>query len=309
MTSIPHGDGSSRAAASDTYGPAYFINYTLPYERSDHWMTQFAGFADNIVRDFHPQTVLDAGCAMGFLVEALRDRGVQAEGIDVSEYALSQARDDVKPFLRHASLAEPLIRNYDLIVTIEVLEHLTAPDAGAAVANLCARTDRVLFSSTPEGYGEPSHLNVRGPEYWAEMFARSGFMHDLSYSPDWLTPWAMLFRRSAEPLPRVVYGYEVVHERLMRENRELRSALNERHATTLRAVEESATHAKARIESDKELHEARRAIQVLNDELARAKDSVLWRVAERGRSVATSLLPSESRRGHIARRALRAIVH
>ena len=308
MTSIPRRGESSSTAPSRTYGREYFDNYTLPYERSDHWMTQFAGFADNIVRDFRPQTVLDAGCAMGFLVEALRDRGVDAEGIDVSEYALSQAREDVKPFLHKASLAEPLIRNYDLVVTIEVLEHLAAPDADVAVANLCAKTDQVLFSSTPEGYREPSHLNVRGPEYWAEIFARSEFTHDLSYSPDWLTPWAMLFRRSADPLSRVVYGYELVHDRLTRENRELRSALNERNTTALRAVEESATQEKARIESDKELDEARRVIQVLNDELAGAKDSLLWRVAERGRSMTRSLLPPESRRRRIARRVLGAIV-
>jgi 2-polyprenyl-3-methyl-5-hydroxy-6-metoxy-1,4-benzoquinol methylase len=304
MTSTSNGGGSAAAAASERYGRDYFVNYThIPYERSEHWLKQFAGFADNIVRDFQPHTVLDAGCAMGFLVEALRDRGVEAEGIDISEYALSQARDDVKPFLRQASLAEPLTRNYDLIVSIEVLEHLTPADAGEAVANLCAKTDQVIFSSTPEDYKEVSHLNVRGSEYWAEMFARSGFVHDLSYSPDWLTPWAMLFRRSADPLSRVVYGYEVVHERLTKENRELRFALNERHATTLRAVEEAATDKKARVESDNELHQARHAIQVLTDELARAKASVPWRVAERGRS----LLPSNTRRGRIARRALRAI--
>jgi len=71
----------------------------LPYERNAHWLGFFGGIADRIVREINPRTALDAGCAMGFLVEALRERGVEAYGVDISEYAISQVHPSVKPYL------------------------------------------------------------------------------------------------------------------------------------------------------------------------------------------------------------------
>ena len=54
--------------------------------------------ASQIKEKYHPQTVLDAGCAMGMLVAALRDLGVEAYGVDLSEYAISQVREDIRPY-------------------------------------------------------------------------------------------------------------------------------------------------------------------------------------------------------------------
>ena len=54
-----------------------------PYERTEALLTFFGGIADRLVADVAPKTVLDAGCAIGLLVEALRQRGVDATGIDM----------------------------------------------------------------------------------------------------------------------------------------------------------------------------------------------------------------------------------
>jgi len=43
--------------------------------------------------------VLELGCAKGFVVEDLREMGVDAYGIDVSQYAIDQASPAVKPYL------------------------------------------------------------------------------------------------------------------------------------------------------------------------------------------------------------------
>ena len=45
---------------------------------------------------------------MGFLVEALRKRGVDASGIDISDYAISQVDESVAAYCSVASLTEPL---------------------------------------------------------------------------------------------------------------------------------------------------------------------------------------------------------
>ena len=64
--------------------------------------------------------------------------------------------------------------------------------AANAVANLCAHTDDVLFSSTPGHFKEISHLNVRPPEYWAEQFARHGLYRDVDHDPTtYLCRWAV----------------------------------------------------------------------------------------------------------------------
>ncbi len=70
-----------------------------PYQRDAEWMAFFGTIADRIVEETAPRSALDAGCAMGFLVEQLRARDVEAFGIDISEYAISQAHPDVQPFL------------------------------------------------------------------------------------------------------------------------------------------------------------------------------------------------------------------
>ena len=47
-------------------------------------------------------------------------------------------------------------------------------DAKKAVANLCAVTDRVLFSSVPDDTEDPTHINLHEPPYWCGLFAEQG---------------------------------------------------------------------------------------------------------------------------------------
>jgi len=43
--------------------------------------------------------ILEIGCAKGFLVEDLRNRGIDAFGVDVSQYCYNQANPSVQPYL------------------------------------------------------------------------------------------------------------------------------------------------------------------------------------------------------------------
>ncbi len=204
---------------------AYYFRHGCgqPYERNDAWLEFFDGIAEAIVRKIGPHTVLDAGCAMGFLVEALRGRGVEAFGVDVSEYAIQHIHPDVKPYCRLGSVTDPFSQKYDLIVCIEVLEHLSPRDAERAVENFCLHTDDVLFSSTPLDYKEATHFNVQPLEYWAELFAQHGFFRDVDFDASFITTWAVRFRRTTEPLHRVVREYERKFWLLWKENTDLRN--------------------------------------------------------------------------------------
>jgi SAM-dependent methyltransferase len=208
------------------YGAYYYRHDCgIPYERNEHWLGFFGEIADGIVRTLHPSSVLDAGCAMGFLVEALNRRGVDARGIDISEYAISQVHESVRDRCSAASLAKPIEGRFDLIVSIEVLEHIPPTETDKVIANLCAATDRLLLSTTPADYGEATHLNVQPPETWAALLAREGFLRDVEHDFSYITPWASLYTRVEEPLPETVRRYDRALWRLRQEASEVRTSL------------------------------------------------------------------------------------
>ncbi len=205
------------------YDAYYYAHYCgEPYQRSHVWLSLFNAFANHIAQDIQPASVLDAGCAIGLLVEGLRQRGIDAWGIDISEYAIDNAIPEIRPYLRLASVTDPLDRDYDLIVCIEVLEHIHPEEAQAAIAHFCRHSSDVLFSSTPYDYKEVSHLNIQPPEVWAERVARHGVYRDGDFDASFVTPWAARFRRSQEPVPRIVRNYERRYWRLWKENIDLR---------------------------------------------------------------------------------------
>jgi SAM-dependent methyltransferase len=205
---------SVRASQPPTVGDASFDAYYYahccgdPYHRGEALQKFFGNVAGRIVSDLAPGSVLDAGCAIGLLVEALRERGVEAMGIDLSSYAIEHVHETVRAYCQHGSIADEFPRRYDVIISIEVLEHMPAREAEAAIANFCRHTDDVIFSSSPSDYKEPTHVNVHPPGYWASEFARHGFYRDVDFDASFITPWAARFRRSAEPFHRVIGGYE-----------------------------------------------------------------------------------------------------
>jgi SAM-dependent methyltransferase len=216
------------AGGAPEYGSYYYRHDCgIPYERNEHWLGFFGDIADRIVRDLHPSSFLDAGCAMGFLVEAMQARGVDSWGVDVSDYAISKVDESVADRCRVASLAEPLDRRYDLISCIEVLEHIPPAEADRAIANLGAASDRLLISTTPHDFTEATHVNVQPPEAWAAALAREGFLRDLERDFSYITPWAALYTRVDEPLPETVRRYDRAWSRLRQEVDEVRKALLE----------------------------------------------------------------------------------
>jgi D-inositol-3-phosphate glycosyltransferase len=216
------------------YGEEYFVRYgrepfgyqtSAPYRLGESlWQTYFGQIADLIVSELAPRTVLDAGCAIGFLVEALRGGGVEAWGIDISEYAIEQVPETIRPFCWAGSVTDELERDYDLIVCIEVLEHLPPHLAPIAVANFCGHTNEVLFSASPDGFRDPTHLNVQPTDYWVELFGRHGFFRNLDLDASFISPQAIHFLRAKQTAVSVAREYERWHWSTLSELRDLRAA-------------------------------------------------------------------------------------
>lgn len=220
----------------------YAHNCGVPYQRNDHWLAFFGAIADSIVRTIQPRTVLDAGCALGFLVETLRQRGVEAFGRDISEHAIQHIHPDIQPYCTHGSITDPFPQHYHLVTCIEVVEHMPPREAELAIANICAHTDDVLFSSTPFDYKEATHLNVQPPEHWSLLFAEQGFFRDIDFDASFVTPWATRFRRRQEPIPRLVRDYERRFWLLWKENTDLRELLLEKRSHADAALHAELSH-------------------------------------------------------------------
>jgi SAM-dependent methyltransferase len=262
----------------------YATSCGQPYARTAAWLEFFGRIADRVVGDLlpaeaaRPARVLDAGCAMGLLVEALRERGVDAEGIDISEYAIGEAPESIRPYLRVGSIAAELPARYDLIVCIEVLEHMPPAEADAALRNLCAHADDILFSSSPADYAEATHVNVRPPEAWAEAFAREGFLRDLDFDASFITPWAARFRRRAEPLPRMVREYERAFARADHERTELRGQVLRFDRDVVTAADEAPRLREELHRVNEQLRDTQLRLAQADDEVAHMRRSIFWRL-------------------------------
>jgi len=263
-----------------------------PYARDEEWLRVFGEIADRIVADVfpakaadRPPRVLDAGCALGLLVEALAQRGIDAHGIDISEYAIAQAHPTIRDRVRVGSLTAPLEGRYDLIVCIEVLEHMPPAEAAVALTNICAHTDDVLFSSSPTDYRETTHLNVQPPEAWAEAFAREGLLRDLDYDASYVTPWAARFRRRSEAVPRIVREYERTAARLAIERNELRQQVLHFDRHVQREAEDAPRLRGELARVNEELVAAQKRIAGLDDTVRHMEASVFWRLRNVWRSI------------------------
>ncbi len=174
---------------------------SVPYQNREVWLKHFREVVRLAILPLNPRpaSVYDVGCAFGYLVEALREAGIDAHGSDISPYAISQASPAIRDVVRVADVTDAPGRRFDLITCIEVLEHVEKATAEAAIANFCAHSDAVLFSSSPYDQTTESHVNVQAVHVWAERFAGHGFWRDLSADVSAAAPWAGLFRKRAQP--------------------------------------------------------------------------------------------------------------
>lgn len=202
-----------------------------PYGRDDSWLAFFQPIADCITTEIGARRVLDAGCALGLLVELLHQRNVDVDGFDVSPYAIASVHETVRDRCRIGSVNDEIEGWYDLIVCIEVFAHVPPPDDEKAIANFCRHTDDVLFSATTAAPGDPRHVNLNPPEHFAEIFARHGFYRDHAFDASFIQPSTVRYRRQTPPPPDLIRHYE----RRLREGHELERQLRAAHDTLAHA--------------------------------------------------------------------------
>jgi len=128
--------------------------------------------------------ILDVGCAYGHLVRELIDRGYEAYGMDISEYAIKQALVEVNDRLVQGDISEkvPSIpamhprSKWSIVFSRDVLEHCETLDEARDILKAIAKKARFQLhyvNTGQHGYqawgGDKSHGVQASLEEWRDM--------------------------------------------------------------------------------------------------------------------------------------------
>jgi hypothetical protein len=120
-------------------------------------------------------------------------RGVLVEGLEYSSDRLKRCQERELPVHRFdlESGAEPPIAEvFDVVISLEVAEHLPPAVADRFVDLLAGRARRtVVFSAATPGQGGVDHVNEQPHRYWIERFEKRGFRFDEERSRAWRDSW------------------------------------------------------------------------------------------------------------------------
>lgn len=140
----------------------------------------FQRTAQHITDKFSPEKSLDIGCAKGYLVKGLVDSGIDAFGIDPSEYALAESHSDIKDRLtKGIAQSIPFPDNsFDIVTYFDVLEHIPERDVPKVLQEMLRVTKKwvVLRVVTRELHGDIDayHEFIRGKDWWHKQVAKAG---------------------------------------------------------------------------------------------------------------------------------------
>jgi len=160
---------------------------------------QAARIAEWMKAHHDKQGVLDVGCGPGTYVEAMVAAGVPSLGVD-NDPRCPYGQTDIT-----SEMMTPV--GYDVVLSLEVGEHIDPSKADAYVDYICrAKPSVIYFSAAASGQGGEGHINCQPKEYWRELFRDRGYIEDLMATEvflrfmtagphmGWLANNAMVFR-------------------------------------------------------------------------------------------------------------------
>jgi cyclopropane fatty-acyl-phospholipid synthase-like methyltransferase len=154
----------------------YDKNY---YKERHHWtQNSVLAITSLIFQKYKPNSVLDLGCANGsWLSTILKEYqiddicGVDGHCIEIDSLLIPKSK-----FKRH-NLEKVYLpnRKFDLVVSMEVAEHLDSKFADNFVTSLTNAGDLIVFSAAIPLQGGTNHYNEQQQSYWKKKFQQKGF--------------------------------------------------------------------------------------------------------------------------------------
>ena len=149
---------------------------------------RFGGYAREGYRDFpaheitfrhlmirRPESVLEIGCARGYILKRLQDVGIRVTGLEVSKHCfLTRAVEDV--FLHDiCQFPWPIPDNsYDLCFSIATMEHIPEeflPGVLGEMKRICKRgLHGIDFGEKDDGF-DKTHCTLKSREWWLTKFS------------------------------------------------------------------------------------------------------------------------------------------
>jgi ubiquinone/menaquinone biosynthesis C-methylase UbiE len=163
------------------------------YQYDGRWMP----VARDVIRHFDLHAgdrVLDVGAAKGFLVKELLELGIDAYGVDISEYAVMNCHPDVVGRMHLASADRLLFPDgsFSAVLAIDVVHNLPRERAIVALREVQRLSGgrgfvRVDSYRTPqekqifEGWVLTAEYHGY-PEEWLKLFSDAGYSGDYSWT-------------------------------------------------------------------------------------------------------------------------------
>jgi SAM-dependent methyltransferase len=134
--------------------------------------------------------VVDFGCGLGTWLKVFKDYGAsEVLGLDgkwVNKKLLFKYINESE--FREVDMEQPvkLDKTYDLVISLEVAEHISEKNADVFVQSLVNAGKIILFSAAIPKQGGFNHVNEQWPEYWIEKFKKHGYVfHDIIRGRIW----------------------------------------------------------------------------------------------------------------------------
>ena len=140
-----------------------------------------------------PNCVVDIGCGLGTFLYVFKQYGVRdILGIDGTWVDKKLLYKYLKPEeFQEWNLEEEIKLNkkYDLVISLEVAEHLPEKSAEIFIQNLVNSGNVILFSAAIPLQGGQNHINEQWLTYWEKIFVKFDYViHDVIRSLVWDNP-------------------------------------------------------------------------------------------------------------------------
>lgn len=144
-------------------------------DRSRHTAHAAATILAALPARLRRESLADIGCGTGtFLAAALQAGARHVFGME-GAWVTPDMIDDPRIVFANQDLEQAFSGpQVDLVLSLEVAEHLAPERAAGFVADLVAMAPATLFSAAIPGQGGVGHINEQWQSFWAQLFAEHG---------------------------------------------------------------------------------------------------------------------------------------
>lgn len=195
---VRRGDKAECAAIARQFGRDYWDGDRRHGYGGFHYDGRWEGMARELIAHYDlraGQRVLDIGCGKGFLLFELQKLlpGLTVRGLDISEYALAHAKEEIRPCLDLGTARKLPYpdSHFDLVFSLNTLHNLYLYDLKAALGEM-ERVRRGAGYLVVESYrNETEKANLLHwqltcecfftPAEWQYLFTEAGYTGDYSF--------------------------------------------------------------------------------------------------------------------------------